>query len=102
MERSLTFALLLLSNLSPTIIVLSNKRWELAPLVYCAGNALWIAQGLSSRASEERPNEGLSSVWVPCLLMTVGALSWGWVSQPAVTLNNGLGFDGLHYAGIYS
>lgn len=24
------------------------------------------------------------------------------VSQPAVTLNGGLGFDSLHYAGIYS
>lgn len=97
----LRLVLLVLSNVTPSLLTLMDKRWDLAPLVFCAGNGLWIAHMLTTRASRSG-KERLASVCGLSLIMTVGALSWGWLSEPMTTLNGGLGWDGLHYAAIYS
>jgi hypothetical protein len=93
------FVLLLLINVAPALIAGLDPLGPAASLAFCLGNGVWIMYAGRARSAERA---ALGSVWVPCLVMTVGALAWAWRSQPAVTLNGGLGWDGLHYAAMYS
>ena len=102
-------AWLLFPNIGASILAFVNLAWPFAPLLYCAGNGLWILLVRRRSASteteipkEREEPEGLGLVWVPCLLMSLGSLSLAWLSQPATTLNNGLAWDGQHYHAMYT
>jgi hypothetical protein len=95
-------AWLLVPNAGPAVLSLFHQSWVMASLLYCLGNGLWIALSVRRTVSRRHEEKGLTSVWVPCLLMTAGSLSWAWLSQPAGTLNDGLAWDGRHYAALYS
>ena len=101
LRRLSSLALLVIPNLAPGVLLRMDKPWEYAPAVYCLGNGLWIAHFQWSRFRWKH-DEDVAGVWLPCLLMTLGALSWGWLGEPIGTLNDGLAWDGQHYAAIYS
>jgi hypothetical protein len=101
-RRVFFLGLLLLPNLAPSLLSLFDKPWERAPFVYFAGNGLWIAHLGRARVSRTDQRGDISFVWVPCLIMALGALSWAWISQPVTALNEGFGWDGQHYAAMHS
>src|SRR5205809_659286 len=101
-SRSPQPAWMLAANIGPSVLAALHQAWPLAPLLYCAGNAVWITQLVRRGPAGERDRERLALAWVPCLLMSLGALSLAWLSQPANTINGGLVWDGRYYYAIYS
>jgi hypothetical protein len=88
------------ANTLPAVLAYADFAWPYAPLVYCAGNALAMLQ--TNRRQGADKHHAFARTWMPCLLMTLGALGWTWLGEPRATINGGLAWDGRQYAALYS
>ena len=75
-SRPLLLTLLLFSNIGPGLLASFDAPWALAPLVYCAGNALWIAAAEPRSSDDLVGRSDFPQLWAQCLLMTLGAICW--------------------------
>lgn len=89
--------ILLLLVLSPLIPIINGVNY---PMIYIALISLIAALLMTREESTEPIVTTLGTVWVALYIAALTLLT-SWLSQPPVTLNGGLGWDGIHYASLY-
>lgn len=89
--------ILLLLVLSPLLPIINGVNY---PVIYIACISLFAAF-LMTREDGTEPMVPTAVTVRIALYLAALTLLTAWLSQPPVTLNGGLGWDGLHYASLY-
>jgi hypothetical protein len=87
---------LLLPNVAATLLAVAHQS-PAAMLAFCGGNGFWIAA--SARRDADTT---FIRVCLSALAIALGGLAVAWLTEPLGTLNDGMGWDGRHYAAMYS
>lgn len=77
------------------------NSWNLVFVLYFCISTLALLMMARQELSSETLLRGNRFTVLVALFMTGTALLLGWLFQPAVTLNAGLGFDGQYYASMF-
>lgn len=91
------FYILLLMLASPVIPVISEINY---PIIYFTALAMF-ATYLIIREERAKSTVNLTSTIQITIYVSLISIITAWLSQPPVTLNGGLGWDGINYASIY-
>jgi hypothetical protein len=101
-RRPLRLSALLAINGVAVAMALVHAPSPYAMLMFCGGNGCWIVMDRGCDADATADSPGLTHLCFAVLTMTLCGFAVALLTEPVGAINQGLAWDGRHYAAMYS